>query len=110
MTSERPSSKATLDKDLHKISEMAEATNVLARRTVAPGLAFVFLVAAALVATLVAIEEPRTALIALAAVVGGYMALNIGANDVANNVGPAVGARAMPMGLALLLAAIFESA
>lgn len=104
------STKATLDKDLDKLSEVAEATNVLARRTVAPGLAFVFLVAVALVGTLVAIEEPRTALIALAAVIGGYMALNIGANDVTNNVGPAVGARAMSMGLALFLAAIFESA
>ena len=28
-----------------------------------------------------------------AAVIGGYMALNIGANDVANNMGPAVGGK-----------------
>ncbi|MCB1425772.1 MAG: inorganic phosphate transporter, partial [Notoacmeibacter sp.] len=39
-----------------------------------------------------------------------YMALNIGANDVANNVGPAVGSRAMTMGGALVLAAVCESA
>jgi PiT family inorganic phosphate transporter len=38
------------------------------------------------------------------------MALNIGANDVANNVGPAVGSRAMSIFAALLMAAIFESA
>ena len=38
------------------------------------------------------------------------MALNIGANDVANNVGPAVGSRALTMFGALLIAAIFESA
>jgi PiT family inorganic phosphate transporter len=38
------------------------------------------------------------------------MALNIGANDVANNVGPAVGSRALTMGGALIIAAIFESA
>src|SRR5690606_10767244 len=42
--------------------------------------------------------------------VGGYMALNIGANDVANNVGPAVGAKALTMGGALAIAATFESA
>ena len=32
--------------------------------------------------------------LAIAAVFGGYMAMNIGANDVANNVGPAEGSRA----------------
>jgi len=38
------------------------------------------------------------------------MALNIGANDVANNMGPAVGANALTMGGAIAIAAIFESA
>lgn len=38
------------------------------------------------------------------------MALNIGANDVANNVGPAVGSRALTMVGALIIAAIFEAA
>ncbi len=45
-----------------------------------------------------------------AAMVGGYMALNIGANDVANNVGPAVGSQALTLGGALVIAAIFEAA
>ena len=36
------------------------------------------------------------------------MALNIGANDVTNNVGAAVGARAITMKQALVVAAIFE--
>lgn len=48
--------------------------------------------------------------IVAAAVVGGYMALNIGANDVANNVGPAVGSKALTLGGALFIAAIFEAA
>lgn len=45
-----------------------------------------------------------------AAMIGGYMALNIGANDVANNVGPAVGSRALTLSGAILIAAIFEAA
>lgn len=45
-----------------------------------------------------------------AAMIGGYMALNIGANDVANNIGPAVGSRVVTMGGALLIAAVFEVA
>lgn len=49
-------------------------------------------------------------MIALAAGFGAYMALNIGANDVANNVGPAVGARVLTLGSALAIAAVFEAA
>lgn len=49
-------------------------------------------------------------MLVIAAVRGGYMALNIGANDVANNVGPAVGARALSMTGALVIAALFEVA
>jgi len=45
-----------------------------------------------------------------AAVIGGYMAMNIGANDVANNVGPAVGSQAISMTGALLIAMVFEMA
>ena len=51
----------------------------------------------------------NNAFLAIAAVFGAYMALNIGANDVANNVGPAVGSKALTMGGAILIAAIFEA-
>jgi PiT family inorganic phosphate transporter len=47
--------------------------------------------------------------LAIAAVFGGYMAMNIGANDVANNVGPAVGSKAMTMGWAIVIAMVFEA-
>ncbi|TVR55727.1 MAG: anion permease [Spirochaetaceae bacterium] len=46
----------------------------------------------------------------VAAAFGAYMAINIGANDVANNVGPAVGARAMRLLTAVAIAAFFEAA
>jgi len=46
----------------------------------------------------------------LAATVGAYMAMNIGANDVANNVGPSVGAGALTLGGAILIAGVFEAA
>ena len=45
----------------------------------------------------------------LAAIFGAYMAMNIGANDVANNVGPAVGAGALSIGGAIIVASIFEA-
>jgi len=45
----------------------------------------------------------------IAAMIGGYMALNIGANDVANNVGPAVGSQAITLVGAIIIAAIFEA-
>ena len=48
-------------------------------------------------------------LLIVAAAVGAYMAMNIGANDVANNMGPAVGSGAMTMGWAIVVAAVFEA-
>jgi len=52
---------------------------------------------------------PNHVFLAIAAVFGGYMAMNIGANDVANNVGPAVGSKALTMGGAIVIAMIFEA-
>ncbi|MFK5938130.1 MAG: inorganic phosphate transporter, partial [Sulfurimonas sp.] len=52
---------------------------------------------------------PNNMFLAVAALIGAYMAMNIGANDVANNVGPAVGSKAMTMTMAILIAAVFEA-
>ncbi|MDX1588678.1 MAG: inorganic phosphate transporter [Oleiphilaceae bacterium] len=56
------------------------------------------------------IHVPGSPLLLLAAMIGGYMAINIGANDVANNVGPAVGSGALTLTAAVIIAAIFEAA
>ncbi len=52
---------------------------------------------------------PNNMFLAIAALFGAYMAMNIGANDVANNVGPAVGSKALTMGGAIVIAAVFEA-
>lgn len=56
------------------------------------------------------LQGQNAIMLVAAAVIGGYMAMNIGANDVANNVGPAVGSRALTMAGALVLAAVCEMA
>jgi len=59
----------------------------------------------------VAIEQlAGHGLLMVSAVIGGYMALNIGANDAANNVGPSVGSHALTMTGAIIIAMICESA
>ena len=89
---------------------MQDAARTGASRLLAPGLAIFFLAVAGGFASIQIGALPNALFIVTAAVLGGYMALNIGANDVANNVGPAVGSRAMTMVGALIIAAIFEAA
>ncbi|RXK06703.1 inorganic phosphate transporter [Halarcobacter bivalviorum] len=55
-------------------------------------------------------DVPNNTFLIIGAVFGAYMAMNIGANDVANNVGPAVGSKAMTLMWAIVIAAIFEAA
>jgi len=102
--------KETLDKDLDKFIQVEEATVTLSRRLVGPGLSLLFLAVTAILASIYFYGEPGGVVIVAAAAIGGYMALNIGANDVANNVSAAVGARALTLASALVIAAIFETA
>jgi PiT family inorganic phosphate transporter len=81
------------------------------QRTALPlGIAFLFLLMTGTLVAAILPDGPMRWLAISGAVVAGYMALNIGANDVANNLGPAVGARAITMTSALVLAAIFDAA
>ena len=73
-------------------------------------LAIGFIIASGVFAIQFAGDTQMTVFIILAAVAGAYMALNIGANDVANNVSPAFGSGALTMFSAIILAAIFEAA
>ena len=68
-----------------------------------------FAVAIAFYANSIMGEATHGGFLVLAAVFGAYMAMNIGANDVANNVGPAVGAKAITIGGAIVIASIFEA-
>ncbi len=102
--------KASLDKDLTKLVHVEEATRFVSRRLFAPGLALLFLAFAGAFSTIYIGAQPGSVFIVVAAMLGGYMALNIGANDVANNIGPAVGSRALSLAGALVIAAVFESA
>lgn len=102
--------KPTLDKDLEKIAQVEEASQHVSRGLAPYGLALIFLILAAIVAAGAAMDRPGTTIVMAAAALAAYMAMNIGANDVTNNVGPAVGARVISMGAALAMAVVFEIA
>ncbi|NRP71497.1 hypothetical protein ILFOPFJJ_02383 [Ensifer psoraleae] len=102
--------KLTLDKDLDKLSLAEEASHHVMRRLAAPGLALLFLLLSMAFAATYVTGSSGAAIVVAAAAIAGYMAMNIGANDVTNNVGAAVGAKAMTMATALGIAAVFEVA
>ncbi len=99
-----------LDSDLHRISRVESANVHVARPLLAPGIALAFIALAGLSAAILFGRADGGLIVVAAAAFGAYMAINIGANDVANNMGPAVGANALTMGGAIVIAAIAESA
>ncbi|MBB3994445.1 PiT family inorganic phosphate transporter [Sulfitobacter undariae] len=100
----------TLDRDLDRYSKLEMGTAYASRPIVGMGIALVFVLLAGVSAMLFLGHSSNSAIVVIAACLGAYMALNIGANDVANNMGPAVGANALSMGGAIAIAVIFESA
>ncbi len=99
-----------LDTDLHRISRVEDANAFVARPLLAPGIVLAFLVLAGLTAAVLFGQADGSVMVVAAAVFGAYMAINVGANDVANNMGPAVGANALSMGVAITIAAVAEGA
>lgn len=95
--------------ELKHINEFEKATKKGRSELFRFGMGLLFIVGVMLY-TLVRGEANGSMFVVVAAMIGGYMALNIGANDVANNVGPAVGSKALTLGGALVIAAIFEAA
>jgi inorganic phosphate transporter, PiT family len=100
----------TLDKDLGRIVQLEQALVYISRPMIAISLGILFILFCAVAAIILAGGSSSTVILVTAAAFGAYMALNIGANDVANNMGPAVGANALTMGGALIIAAVFETA
>ncbi|EAU46603.1 inorganic phosphate transporter [Salipiger bermudensis] len=100
----------TLDQDLNRLSRLEAATMYTSRPLVGVGVSLVFVTLAAVAAAIFTGGEPQGLAVVVAAAFGAYMAINIGANDVANNMGPAVGAKALSLLGAIAIAAVFESA
>ena len=103
--------KETTTKDLSKFYKLERTIHDLSSKPVLGiGIAAIFLSIIWLATHTLTAGVENQAFIVAAGVIGGYMALNIGANDVANNVGPAFGAKSLTMVGALIIAAIFETA
>ncbi|MBE2262164.1 MAG: inorganic phosphate transporter [Burkholderiaceae bacterium] len=94
--------------DLEKMLLLEQAARPAQREMLRLGLALLFVVGIILYITMRGGQFSYALLVA--AIIGGYMAMNIGANDVANNVGPAVGSKTLSMAGAIAIAAIFEAA
>ena len=94
-------------KDIHQLEKQAykkshgELTRI--------GMALLFMALALVYSFNLSGDAGNSLFLAIATMFGAYMAMNIGANDVANNVGPAVGSKALTMGGAIVIAMIFEA-
>jgi PiT family inorganic phosphate transporter len=92
--------------ELERIHEIEQAIGVNRKEVLRLGISILFIVGIILY---VSSRGEVSPMLIVAGMIGGYMALNIGANDVANNVGPAVGSRALTLVGAIAIAAIFEA-
>jgi PiT family inorganic phosphate transporter len=92
--------------ELERINKIEEATGVNRKEVLRLGVAILFILG---IVVYVSTRGEVSNTLIIAGIIGGYMAMNIGANDVANNVGPAVGSRALTMTGAIAIAAIFEA-
>lgn len=94
--------------NIKDIKQIENATKTNQHDVVKIFIVLIFFMVIALVAVFMYTGH-NTLLLVFATIIGGYMAMNIGANDVANNVGPAVGSYAITLVGAIIIAAIFEA-
>ncbi len=96
--------------ELNDLKDIEKATKFGRHEMFHIGTAMLFIVMIMLYAsTIDVLGRPFSIELVVAAMIGGYMAMNIGANDVANNVGPAVGSKALTLTGAIVIAGIFEA-
>jgi len=95
--------------ELENVSQIELATRVGRSELFRLGTALIFVVGVMLYSGMSVGQVPNGYMLVVAAMIGGYMAINIGANDVANNVGPAVGSKAITLTGAILIAVVFEA-
>ncbi|HIP12356.1 MAG TPA: inorganic phosphate transporter [Arcobacter sp.] len=95
-------------KTIKKMEQVTQANTSGGYRRLA--IAFLFIALVFIYSTMTNSGLENNTFLIIGAVFGAYMAMNIGANDVANNVGPAVGSKALTMFWAIVIAAIFEAA
>lgn len=91
------------------INEIEKATEMGRKELFRIGTALLFIVGIMLFTSQHGAGAQGHIMLVIAGMIGGYMAMNIGANDVANNVGPAVGSQALTLTGAIIIAAIFEA-
>lgn len=94
--------------ELQEVSQVRQATARSGGGLLKLALGVLFVAAVMLYAATVG--KGGEPMLIVAAAMGGYMAMNVGANDVGNNIGPAVGAGVLRLAPALMLAAVFEAA
>lgn len=96
--------------ELSNIKQIEDATRFGRPELFRLGIGIIFIAGVMLFTDLRFGNTTDNTMLIVAAMIGGYMAMNIGANDVANNVGPAVGSKALTLTGAILLAVVFEGA
>ena len=95
--------------DINDFSRIEKAAGFGRSELFRLGMALLFIVGIMLYSSSFVDDVPGGVMLIVAAMIGGYMAVNIGANDVANNVGPAVGSKALSLTGAIIIAAVFEA-
>jgi len=95
--------------EFENVNQIERATRTGRTEMFRLGIALLFVVGVMLYSGMSVGQIPNGYMLIIAAMIGGYMAINIGANDVANNVGPAVGSKAITLTGAIIIAGIFEA-